>query len=157
MLFWFILMFALAVIIIIADIFLEVFGPIGFFGLLLLGAALYLTYTQIPNGPLIVLGKLALLIPIAALMVALLRKKKVQGRLFLQENLAEDLTGAVDLNALIGKTGTAITALRPYGHADFEGTQVEVRTESSYILAGTQILGMYVKDNTLFVKTKIEE
>ncbi len=39
----------------------------------------------------------------------------------------------------LGRTGRAITPLRPTGIAEFDGTRVEVTTEGEYIAAGSEV------------------
>lgn len=152
MLLWGIILFILAIIIIIADLFFEVFGFIGLLGIGILFFSMYLTYNYVPNGPMIVLGKNLLLIPTALVTAYVFKKKRVLDRVFLMEHLAEDEKEIEDYHAFLGKVGETVTALRPYGHAKFDGAIVEVRSQSNYILAGTQVKVVYVKDQTLFVE-----
>ena len=155
MLLWGVILFILAIIIIVVDIFFEVFGILGVFGIGVMLLSMFLTYSYVPNGPSIVLIKFLMLIPTVIIVSYFFKKKQVLDKLFLSENLAEDVKEIPDLNYFLAKTGRAVTALRPYGHADFDGIIVEVRTEASYIMAGQLVQAIYIKDNTLFVKESV--
>lgn len=151
MLFWAILLFIIAIIVIVADIFVEGFGILGAFGVLLLVGSMYMTYYFVPDGPTIVIAKGFVTLLIFSGVVRFARKNKIFRKLALEETLAEDLP-PIDASQFVGKVGRAVTALRPYGHAEFHGILVEVRTESAYILADAVIEGVYVRDHVLFVK-----
>ncbi len=52
----------------------------------------------------------------------------------------------------LGKTGTAITPLRPTGIAEFDGERVEVTTEGTYIAAGSPLRVVGVDRRHIFVR-----
>lgn len=59
---------------------------------------------------------------------------------------------ATDLQYLVGKEGTAITALRPSGKCDVDGVSFEVRSEIGYIEKAKKVKIVKVQGNTLIVK-----
>ena len=156
MFFWSIVLFVIAIIIIVVDIFFEVFGLIGAIGVVILLASMFLTYQYVPNGEAIVLGKLLLLIPLGFSVSYIFKKKQFHNKIFLNETLAEDDEAIIERKEFLHQEGKTITALRPYGHAEFNSKRIEVRSESDYILANQPIIAVYVKDNTLFVREKEE-
>jgi len=151
MLFWAILFFIIAIIVVVADIFVEGFGIFGAFGVLLLVGSMYMTYYFVPDGPYIVIAKGFLTLLIFSGVVSFAKKKKIFQKLALNETLAE-AEPAVDVRQFVGQVGRTVTALRPTGHVEFDGVLVEARTESAYILADEAVVGAYVRDHTLFVK-----
>ena len=66
-------------------------------------------------------------------------KRQLQGRFLLKDNLAEDTSIIGDLSGLVGKEGRAISILKPYGEADFNGIQMEVSSNGAFIERGAKI------------------
>lgn len=66
-------------------------------------------------------------------------KRQLQGRFFLNDNLAEDTSIVGDLSSWVGKEGTAISILKPYGEADFNGVHMEVASTGAFIERGARI------------------
>ena len=157
MFFWSIILFLVAIIIIIVDIFFEVFGIIGAIGVVVLLASMFVTYHYVPNGEAIVIGKILLLIPIGFIVTYIFKKNQFQNKIFLNETLAEDDESIIERKEFLQEEGKTLTALRPYGLAEFNGRRIEVRSESNYILENQPIVAVYVKDNILFVREKGEE
>ncbi len=54
--------------------------------------------------------------------------------------------------SLVGKTGTAVTALRPAGIAEIEGERMNVSTYGNFIEAGKEITVAAVEGLNVFVK-----
>ncbi len=58
----------------------------------------------------------------------------------LKQNVGEDFIGVdASLAELIGKTGTAITDLRPAGKVEINGTRYDATSTGDFIPAGSQI------------------
>jgi membrane-bound ClpP family serine protease len=55
-----------------------------------------------------------------------------------QQRLKEDAAKAAR-RALVGKSGTVLTDLRPVGKVEIDGTRHEVLSETSFISAGTRV------------------
>jgi membrane-bound serine protease (ClpP class) len=72
------------------------------------------------------------------LLIYLIKRKKLHGRIVLSENLSE-YSPATDLNALVGKEGKTVTSLRPYGEADFNGIRIEVSSGGAMIERDTKV------------------
>ena len=151
MLYLSIALFIVSIIILFADIYLEGFGPLGVAGLVMAAASLFISVAFVPMGTFIVLGKLGLMIPGTILFYRFLRKHQMDGRLVLTETLAEDVVDVSGLAYFMGKEGTAQTALRPYGKADFNGASVEVCSNSKYIPAGKRVKVVDVKERKVYV------
>jgi len=81
-----------------------------------------------------------------------LRRHQLYGKLILNETLAEEQRDILVLEHFLGKEGITKTALRPFGHVDFNGINLEVRSESEYISANTRVIAVDLRDKKLFVK-----
>lgn len=81
---------------------------------------------------------------------AFIKRKHLHGKIVLNENLSED-PPAIDLSGLIGKEGIAMTALRPYGEADFNGVRVEVCSPEKMLKSGAHIKVIQTQANKVIV------
>ena len=60
--------------------------------------------------------------------------------------------GENDLSYYIGKTGSAVTVLRPAGIGEFEGVKLNILSDGEYIAEGAQITVTRVEGNRIFVR-----
>jgi membrane-bound ClpP family serine protease len=65
-------------------------------------------------------------------------KRQLQGRIILKDTLTEAVN-TVDFSGMVGKEGTAVTILRPYGEADFNGIRMEVASTGTMIERGAKV------------------
>ena len=63
------------------------------------------------------------------------------GRFVLTDSLRSDVDEAETESRarLLGRTGTAVTPLRPAGVAEVDGARVEVETEGAFVAAGSRV------------------
>jgi len=61
-------------------------------------------------------------------------------------------TSSGDFSALKGKTGVAITDLRPAGRAEIDGQRHDVSSDGAYIADGDAIVVHHVEGNRIFVR-----
>lgn len=57
-----------------------------------------------------------------------------------------------DLSAYLGKTGTAVTPLRPAGSVDIDGQRLDVVTEGDYIKSGAEVVVYKVEGTRVVVR-----
>ena len=126
---------------------MEVFALAGI-GALMISAVLAIMF--VPNGWLIVAGQVVIVAGFIAHMYRFMRKKQLKGKLILSENL--DAPKVEDKTYLVGREGTAITSLRPYGEADFSGSRVEVSSYGPMINAETKIRVTSVEGGKVIVR-----
>jgi membrane-bound serine protease (ClpP class) len=65
---------------------------------------------------------------------------------------AADITPAADLRALLGREGQTVTPLRPAGKARFDGQQVDVYAEGSYVPPGRMVRVVEVRGSRVIVE-----
>ena len=142
-----------AVVVLIVDIYIEGFGILGIFGLILLGVSIFVNISFVPFGTFVVIGKIVILIPGIIFFVRYLKRKGLYGKLVLNETLAEDEKKDFSyFEELLGCEGVTLTALRPFGRAEFDGVSVEVYSDSTYLPANESVKVVRFKDKKLFVK-----
>ena len=122
----------------------------GVFGVLALIAAAVLAVLFTRHGWIFVVINLGVLGLTTGLFFSLIRRKQLQGKLMLNENLAEPLPD-VDYAGLLGKEGKTVTILRPYGEADFNGVRVEVSSGGPVINVGRAIKVVDVQGRKVIV------
>ena len=144
-------LFIIAIAILVIDIYIEGFGPLGIAGLIAASIALAITGFMVPFGGFIVLGKIAVTFPAIILFFRFLKSRQLDGRLILTETLAEDVHLVSGLEFFAGKEGVAKTALRPHGSVEFNGATIEVASESGYIAQGKRVKVVEVKDKKVLV------
>ncbi|MCL2619764.1 MAG: hypothetical protein FWD97_02360 [Defluviitaleaceae bacterium] len=145
-------LFVVSLIVSIADIFVEGFGPLAIIGLVGVAVSLVLVAVSSPIGGWIVLGKVMVTVPGLWMLWRFLRKRQLDGRFILSETLAEDTVDVGGLEYFIGKEGVTTSALRPQGFADFNGTKIEVSSEAGYIDVDKRIKVVDVQNRRVFVK-----
>ena len=117
------------------------FNVVGVMGVL--GAAVGVVVAFAEFGPVGGVGTLAATLLAAGGMAYLLYDSGAWDRFVLSDSLRRDAdVDAVEVESrsrLLGKTGTAVTPLRPGGVADLGGERVEVETEGAFVAAGSAV------------------
>ncbi|MDR2047890.1 MAG: nodulation protein NfeD [Treponema sp.] len=114
------------------------------------------------NTMVVVLALIAAITGIAV--IALLGPKtKIFDRIMLKTQISETASdgggwkndGGIesDYNALLGKTGKAVTVLRPIGKALVDGETYQVEADGSFIETGVEIIITKIKGNTIVVRS----
>ena len=149
-------LFVLAIVLLLIEGFTTGFGAFGVPGLLSLAAAVFITIVTVPHGLFIVLGVLAVIVPLGLFFLRYIRRKQLDGRLVLTEVLADDKNDVSGLEYFAGKEGISQTALRPLGRADFNGANIEVYSKTNYIAQNKRVKVVDVKNNRVYVKEVAE-
>lgn len=151
------------------------FGAAGISGLVLIGLSLVFSMQDfvIPrvewewglmgrNILVVIISLLASVTGIAA--IALLGPKtKLFDRITLNTQISETASEgggwtseggvASDYKTLLGKTGTAVTTLRPIGKAEFDGETYQVEADGAFVEGGTKIKATKIQGNTIIVRS----
>lgn len=161
-----ILMFIGGVILLLTEIFvIPGFGVAGISGIILIFLSIFLSL--IGSGPFITFESISMaIIQIAfAIIVALvlifllakyLPKSSLFNRLVLSdaEKAEEGFVSVSEEQTLLGKSGVAVTILRPVGVAEIEGKRVEVVSDGEFIQPGTEIKVIKVEGMRVLVSAK---
>lgn len=161
-----ILMFIGGVVLLLTEIFvIPGFGVAGISGIILIFLSIFLSL--IGSGPFITFESISMaIIQIAfAIIVALvlifllakyLPKSSLFNRLVLSdaEKAEEGFVSVSEEQTLLGKSGVAVTILRPVGVAEIEGKRVEVVSDGEFIQPGTEIKVIKVEGMRVLVSAK---
>lgn len=132
------------------------FGVFTALGLVAVGLAVYQAFTISPVLGIVLLVALIFAIPAYfILLIKLLPRSKFGGKLFLRK--VPDAGGgaapeAEKHDALVGKTGTAETQLRPSGAIRIEGQRVIALAESGVIGKGQTVKVIRAKGTNVIVR-----
>lgn len=141
----------------IAELFLPGFGVSGLCGVLCLIAVSVIQF--LTNKPFVAVIVTAVhgAILIALVVVFMISLKK--GALFRSPIVLKDRIEAEavkpssgSLEHLIGKTGTAVTMLRPSGIAEIDGVRYSVETQATFIDKGSEVTVLAVDGTKITVK-----
>ncbi|MGL6173754.1 MAG: NfeD family protein [Cellulosilyticaceae bacterium] len=128
----------------------------GIAGTICLVVGVFLTADSIVEGALMTIVILAILGIMLGITLWLLAKGKLVKPLILTEEQTKErgYISSSDLEYLLGKTGIALTDLRPAGIGSFDGINFDIISEGQYISKGESIIIHQVKGSRLIVKAK---
>ena len=154
-----VLLFIVGMGLLILEVFVPGFGLFGIAGILSILASFYFVL----GGNASALNWLAISIVAALTLFALMIKylpSNPDWNLFVLKDKQENSEGysvTPDLTQYAGKSGVAVTTLRPAGIALIDGIRIDVVTFGDYIDAGTNIVVDKVEGSKIFVKKQAKE
>jgi len=142
------------VVLVIIEMFTPGFAAPGITGIILIITGVVLTADTLLEGLIWMLAIMAILT--VALVIAL--RSATKGALsrtpLVNQSMAsrdEGYLSVEDMAFFVGKTGKALTSLRPAGTADFDGVRLDVVTEGNYIEKGTTVRILKVEGRRIVV------
>lgn len=140
---------------VILEAFIPGFGVAGISGAVLEMAALWATWCLHGVGAALI--GLAAVLVLIGLAVFLSYRSAMNGRLSKSPLVLRDTEGtaqAADKAAWAGKSGVAVTALRPMGEAEIAGTRLNVTSAGEFIAKGTEVTVTGTENGKLTVRAK---
>ncbi|NOW92539.1 membrane-bound ClpP family serine protease [Clostridium beijerinckii] len=130
------------------------FGVPGIAGAICLILAVVLTAENFAQALVMALGILAILGIMLGVVLTFFTKGKLFKPLILPDEQKKEhgYISSSDLDYLLGKTGVAVTDLRPTGSVDIDGVKFDVISEGEYIRKGTNVEIFKVSGVKLLVK-----
>ncbi len=127
-------------------------GVAGIIGLVLIGVAIWQTYTNIGNtaGHITLAGTIFL--SVIFLIIAL--RSKTWKRIMLSSNIDGKVNVIEDKSVKVGDTGKAISRFNPAGKALINDDYFEVHTYGEYLDPDTEIVVVKKEFNKIYVKQK---
>ena len=146
-----IIVLIIALICLVVEMFIPGFGFFGISGLILMAVSAVLAIMYIPYGWVFVTAQALVIIAFVYLIYRRIRNKQLYSNLIMSETLQEDIPAIGDLDSLIGKEGQALTTLRPFGEAGFNGRQLEVCSDGPYIERGAKVKVTEIRNSRVMV------
>ena len=133
------------------------FGVPGISGIICLVVGIILTSATIEQGLLLTVIVIVILGIMLTIIMILLYSRKLKSPIILEEEVKVEkgFLNTSDLEYLINKEGVASTDLRPAGKGNFDGIELDIRSEGKYIQKGSKIKIAKVSGNVL-IAVKIE-
>ncbi|NQV16338.1 nodulation protein NfeD [bacterium] len=140
------------------------FGVVGIFGIILMIYAMFtMLLPEAPSATDINSALWGLTIAVIGglfgfgLMIKRMLKSKAWQKISLKasETQAEGYSGSLGLDSFVGKSGTALTMLRPAGTALIDGQRLDVVTPGDFIEKDAEITVIRVDGNRVVVERKV--
>ncbi|HBV98129.1 MAG: hypothetical protein JL50_00520 [Peptococcaceae bacterium BICA1-7] len=146
----------LGVIALVIEIFvLPGFGVAGLAGIILVGWGIFLMAVDVTQATMALVWALAATAVLIFAGVKLFNKLNLWKRLTLDTKQKNDqgyVAPREGLAAYVGKTGVALTPLRPSGTAEISGERLDVVTEGDFISPGAAVQVVRVEGTRVLVK-----
>lgn len=151
---WSVILFILGFLLVIVEMFNPGFGVPGALGIVFLIVGVIVTAETVEQG--IFMG--VIILAILAVMLTIVLYSASKGRLS-KELILKDATdrqsgfsGTEDMKYLLGKSGKAVTPLRPAGCADLDGVRLDVVTRGEFIDKDVPVTVIEVEGNRIVVE-----
>ena len=130
------------------------FGLPGISAIVCLIAGIILIADTVEEGILITVVVIVILGILLTIIMGLLAKRKLKSPIILDTDVkAEDFyLNSSDLEYLVHREGVAVTDLRPAGKGNFDGIDLDVSSDGSYIERGTPVVIDRINEKRLIVK-----
>jgi len=142
----------IGIILIAVEVYMPGFGIPGISGILCTVTGIFLTGRTMQER--IIVGVIAIVVIAIMLVISIMlfNSKKIKSPIKLETDLQGKnlFIEEKDMEYLIGRTGQAITDLRPSGKGEFDGVKLDVIT-SGYIKKGSKLKITAIKNNKIFV------
>lgn len=135
------------------------FGLPGISAIVCLIAGIFFIADTIEEGILITVVVIVVLGILMTIIMGLLAKRKLKSPIILDTDVkAEDsYLNSSDLEYLIHREGIAVTDLRPAGKGNFDGIDLDISSDGSYIKRGTPVVIDRISEKRLIVKKLSKE
>ena len=134
------------------------FGLPGISAIICLIVGIFFIADTIEEGILITVVVIVVLGILMTIIMGLLAKRKLKSPIILDTDVkAEDShLNSSDLEYLIHKEGIAMTDLRPAGRGNFDGIDLDISSDGSYIERGTPVVIDRISEKRLIVKRLVK-
>ncbi|NLP14137.1 MAG: hypothetical protein GX383_06630 [Clostridium sp.] len=151
---WAALFFIIGFLLVILEIFNPGFGVPGALGAIFLVIGVVVTMESLIDAIIMIVIILAVLALAFVLAIYSAKKGFLSKTIVLTDSLNEEggFQGTEDLKVFLGKEGTTLTALRPAGTAEFNGTRLDVVSEFGYIEKDTKVKVIDVEGRRVVVE-----
>lgn len=144
-------LFALGAALLFAEFFIPGFGICGISGICCILASFYFALGGSRDTLPVLAGGLVVVLVVGALLMKFLPENPVW-KLFALPQSPKDKVEEVSSTTYLGKTGTALTLLRPSGVVLIDGKRVDALTEGEFIAEGTSIKVVKEEGRKIFVE-----
>lgn len=154
-----IVFFTVGIILLIVEMHMPGFGAFGILGFISLVACIFVTADTVAQGLIMTAAMFVIVIIVLAVFASLASKGYLPKGITLKDATSSEqgFSGTEDMKYLIGKTGVAVTNLRPVGDADFDGVMLDVVSRGEFIEKGSAVEVIEVEGNRIVVRVNNRE
>jgi membrane-bound serine protease (ClpP class) len=147
-------LFVIGVVLLIIEIFVSSFGILGILGIVCLFSSVVMAAYNTKQAALNLSIAVGLAIIVVAIFVKIFKHRGVWNRFILREELTTDkgYTSTKSRVDLLGKSGTAITPLRPAGTIYVGDERIDVVTSGEFIPVSSQVVVVQVEGSRIVVR-----
>ncbi len=152
-----VVLFVVGLILIAIEMHLPGFGIFGVLGIIVLVIDIFITAETFVQGMIMTAAFFVIIAVVLAILISFASKGRLLPKgLTLKESTSAELgfSGTEDMKYLIGKTGKAVTVLRPVGSVDLDGVKLDVVTRGEYIPKDTVVEVIEVEGNRIVVRER---
>ncbi len=148
------IIFILALILLIIEMFTPGFGVAGGSGLALFILGIVLTARSFFDAMIMVAILLVLLALVLVFIIRSAKKGRLSRTLVLQSQATAEagFKSTEDRQELVGQAGVALTNLRPAGTAEFSGERIDVVSEAAFIAKDSKVKVVRVEGRRIVVR-----
>ncbi len=146
-----IILIVIGIVLLLAEIFIPSFGVTGLIGIISIFVGVVFTADTFIGG--LLMFTIILVVTLILMYVTYRALSSMKSPLILRESLRMEAENE-KLKFFLGKTGKALTPLRPAGTVDFEGVRLDVLTRGDFINKGTDVVIDEIDGKKIFVKVK---
>ena len=151
---WSVILFILGFLLVIVEMFNPGFGVPGAMGIVLLIVGVIVTAETVEQGIFMGVIILAILAVMLTIVLYSASKGRLSKKLILKDatDRQSGFSGTEDMKYLLGKSGKAVTPLRPAGCADLDGVRLDVVTRGEFIDKDVPVTVIEVEGNRIVVE-----
>lgn len=151
-------LFIIGVVLLIIEIFVSSFGILGILGIVCLFSSVVMAAYNTKQAALNLSIAFVLAVIVLAIFIKIFKHRGVWNRFILRDSLTteEGYTSADSRTELVGRTGTALTPLRPAGTVQIGEDRIDVVTSGEFIPAGTSVIVIQVEGSRIVVRKEEE-
>ncbi len=139
--YWVLILFAFGIGLMLIEAVMPGFGVFGVAGLIATIFSIVLAAVSVQTGMLMLIISIVLAAVFTAVSFRFFARRGALRHIILSEQETADLgyVAPIDQKELAGKTGIAVTSLRPSGAAEIDGKRIDVVSDGSYIAKGEPV------------------
>ncbi|HIV20278.1 MAG TPA: hypothetical protein IAC82_13350 [Candidatus Merdivicinus intestinigallinarum] len=151
---WSVILFILGFLLVIVEMFNPGFGVPGALGIVFLIVGVIVTAETVEQGIFMGVIILAILAVMLTIVLYSASKGRLSKKLILKDatDRQSGFSGTEDMKYLLGKSGKAVTPLRPAGCADLDGVRLDVVTRGEFIDKDVPVTVIEVEGNRIVVE-----
>lgn len=151
---WSVILFILGFLLVIVEMFNPGFGVPGALGIVFLIVGVIVTAETVEQGIFMGVIILAILAVMLTIVLYSASKGRLSKKLILKDatDRQSGFSGTEDMKYLLGKSGKAVTPLRPAGCADLDGVRLDVVTRGEFIDKDVPVTVIEVEGNCIVVE-----